>query len=121
MSKHPIVHVEFSSRDREESGKFYSELFGWKVRQIPEMNYATFEAEGGTGGGFNPINEGNPAGTISVYVNTDDIDATLTKAQALGGKLKAPKQEIPGVGWFAFFTDLSGNTVALLQPFDRQP
>ena len=36
MSEHPIVHIEFSADDREAAGQFYSELFGWKVSQIPD-------------------------------------------------------------------------------------
>ncbi len=50
MSEHHIVHVEFSAEDREAAGKFYSELFGWEVEQIPEMNYATFETGDNVGG-----------------------------------------------------------------------
>jgi predicted enzyme related to lactoylglutathione lyase len=113
MSKHPIVHIEFSSKDREESGKFYSQLFGWKVQQMPDMNYATFDAEGGPGGGFNPVSEEYPAGTVMVYIETDDIDATLAKAEKLGAKTLVPKTEIPETGWFALFLDVSGNQVGL--------
>lgn len=113
MSEHPIVHVEFSAVDREAAGKFYSELFGWKIEQIPEMNYATFETGEGVGGGFNPVQENNPAGTVIVYVATDDIDSTLARAEMLGGKTMVPKSEIPGMGWFGLFSDPSGNQVGL--------
>ena len=113
MSKHPIVHVEFSTHDRETTGKFYADLFGWKIEQMPEMSYATFEAEGGPGGGFNPVTEENPAGTVVVYVGTDDIDASLAKAESLGGKTLVPKSEIPNYGWFALFQDPTGNLVGL--------
>ena len=113
MSEHPIVHVEFSAQDRQAAGKFYSELFGWKVQQIPEMNYATFET-GSVGGGLNPVQETYPAGTVVVYVHTDDIDATLVKAESLGGKTLVPKSEIPGVGWFGLFADPTGNMIGLL-------
>ena len=114
MSKHSIAHIEFSTKDREASGKFFAELFGWQVQQIPEMNYATFDTGEGVGGGLNPVQENFPAGTIAVYVHTDDIDATLAKAEQLGGKILVPKSEIPDVGWFAFFKDLSGNQIGLL-------
>jgi uncharacterized protein len=113
MSKHHIVHVEFSAHDREAAGQFYAELFGWKVQQIPEMNYATFDTEDGPGGGFNPVSNENPAGNVVVYVGTDDIEATLAKAESLGGKTIVPKSEIPNTGWFAFFKDPTGNTVGL--------
>ena len=119
MSNHPIVHIELSSKDNVATGKFYSELFDWKVQQIPEMQYATFESgPGSVGGGFNPIREGYPAGTIIFYVQTDDIEATLAKAQVLGGKILAHKTEIQGVGWFGLFTDPTGNMVGLLTPLD---
>lgn len=113
MSKHTVVHIEFSAKNLEAAAKFYNQLFGWKVEQMPEMNYATFEAEGGSGGGFSPINDQNPAGTVLVYIETDDIDASLAKAKSLGGKIITPKQEIPGMGWFGIFADPTGNHVGL--------
>lgn len=117
MSNHPISHIEISSNNREESAQFYNELFGWPARQIPEMNYATMNpADGGPSIGLNPVNEENPAGTVTFYVHTDDIDASLSKAQSLGAKVLSPKMEIPTVGWFAVFSDPTGNAVALLQP-----
>jgi predicted enzyme related to lactoylglutathione lyase len=95
------------------AAKFYSDLFGWKVEQIPEMNYATFEAEGGPGGGFNPITSGNPAGTVTVYIDTDDIERDLARIEKLGGEILMHKTEIQGVGWFAMFKDPTGNQLAL--------
>lgn len=113
MSKHPIVHVEISANDREAAGQFYTDLFGWDVQQRPEMNYATFDTKNGPGGGFFPVSNENPAGTVLVYVGTDDIEATLAKAESLGGKTVVPKTEIPNIGWFAFFKDPTGNQIGL--------
>jgi len=118
MSKHPVVHIEISTKDREAAGRFYSDLFGWQVEQMPESNYATFSTgEGEVGGGFSPIMENNPAGTTTVYIGTDDIDATLAKAVSLGGQTLVPKTEIPGMGWFGIFKDLTGNHVGLFTAF----
>ncbi len=113
MPSHPIVHIEFSTKNREATGKFYADLFGWKVEQIPDMNYATFAAEPGPGGGFNPVTDSNPPGTVLVYVGTDDIEASLSKAESLGAKVLRSKTEIPQMGWFAIFQDPDGNSVAL--------
>ena len=110
---HPIVHVEFSSRDRAESANFYSVVFGWKTVDLPEMNYTIYEAEGGPGGGFNLVTDQKPAGTVAVYISTDDIDTTLADVEANGGKTLIPKSEIPQTGWFAFFSDPTGNVVGL--------
>lgn len=113
MAKHNIVHVEFSAKDLEASGKFYSELFGWEVQQMPEMNYASYETGEGVGGGFNPASDDYPAGTVIVYIGTDDIEASLAKVESLGGKSVSPKTEIPGFGWFGLFSDPTGNMVGL--------
>ena len=115
MSKHSVVHVEISATDREAAGKFYADLFGWKVEQMPEMNYAMFEPGEGVGGCFNPVQEGNPAGSVIVYIGTDDIEASLAKVEQLGGKTTWPKTEIPGMGWFATFTDPTGNKIGLFK------
>lgn len=113
MSKHPVVHVEISATDLAAASRFYADLFGWKIEHIPEMNYATFEPSEGVGGGFNPVTEENPAGSVVVYIGTDDIEASLAKVEQLGGKTTWPKTEIPGMGWFATFTDPSGNNIGL--------
>lgn len=118
MSHHPFVHVEISASNREAAARFYSTVFGWKFVQMPEMNYATFTTGEGDalGGGLNPVNDESPAGTVTVYINTSDINATLAAIEANGGKTLLPKTEIPTVGWFAMFSDPTGNHLALLQP-----
>ncbi|MEJ2706187.1 MAG: VOC family protein [Anaerolineales bacterium] len=119
MSDRSIVHIELSADDREKAAEFYSKLFGWEVQQIPEMNYATFRAGEGPGGGFNPVSEDNPAGTVTIYVNSEDIEADLSKIESLGGKTLVPKTEIPTVGWFAMFMDPTGNKLALLTALEE--
>jgi predicted enzyme related to lactoylglutathione lyase len=114
VASHPIVHVEFPATNIDATAAFYAELFGWKVEHHPEMDYATFAAEGGPGGGF-PRADGerlNP-GDVLVYVGTDDIEASLARAESLGGSTVVPKTEIPHIGWFAVFSDPTGNRVAL--------
>jgi uncharacterized protein len=113
MSKHPIVHVEISARNLASAAKFYSEIFGWKTEDIAAMNYVTFEAEGGPGGGFSPIGDYNPAGTVLVYIDSDDIEADLSKVVKQGGEALIHRTEIPGEGWFGVFVDPTGNKVGL--------
>ncbi len=114
MANHPIVHIEFSASDLQAAAKFYADLFGWKTEYVPQMNYVTFEAPPGPGGGFNPVDgQMTKPGDVFVYIQTDDIEATLAKAQSLGGKILVPKTEIPNIGWFGFFTDPTGNRVGL--------
>ena len=114
VSKHPIVHVEIPAADQQATGTFYRELFGWEIESYPEMEYVMFRAGDGPGGGF-PKADGQMAspGSVLVYVGTDDIEASLSQATSLGGSTVVPKTEIPGMGYFAVFTDPTGNRVAL--------
>lgn len=119
MSTHPIVHIEIPAQNAEAAGKFFGDLFGWKIDIDTMYNYVQFQAEGGPGGAFVELSEStanNPAykpDSLLVYVSTDDIDATLAKVESLGGKTLMPKTEIPNVGWWGVFSDPSGNRLAL--------
>ena len=113
MSNHPIVHIEFAAPDQKAAGKFYSGLFGWKIEAFPEFNYYTFDTGAGVGGGINPVSESYPVGTIVFYVGTDDIEATLKKAESLGAKTLMEKMEVTGMGWMGMFRDPAGNMIGL--------
>ena len=114
--KHSVVHIEIPAKDPKAAGKFYADLFGWTLQTSEEHDYVMWSPgeDAGPGGGFTTIDgEHTKAGDIAVYVETDDIDATLKKAEGLGAKTAVPRTEIPGMGAYAFFTDPSGNRIAL--------
>ena len=114
MANHPIVHIEIPSRDLTESGKFYSEIFGWKTEGIPAMNYMTWQSMPQQGGGFSPLDgEAVKPGDVLVYIDTDDIEGTLARIEKAGGKTIRARDEVPGMGWFAIFEDPTGNRIAL--------
>jgi predicted enzyme related to lactoylglutathione lyase len=113
MTKRNVVHIEIPAADLQQAGKFYQDLFGWEVEQMPLMNYATWEAEPGPGGGFSPLSEEVKPNEVLFYVNSEDIEADLKKAVALGATVLHEKTEIPQTGWFGVFKDLTGNNVGL--------
>lgn len=126
MSKHAIVHVEIPARDTKAGGQFYADLFGWTLQHDEQFDYTMFQGEGGPGGGFTKVgaagvdgSQTNP-GDVIVYVSTDDIDASLAKAESLGGKTVVPKMELPGTGWLALFTDPTGNRIGLYTSMHQQ-
>ena len=113
MSRRNVVHIEIAATNVVSASKFYQELFGWKMRHIPEFNYTMWEDGAGFGGGFNIASEESPLGKVLVYIHSDDIEADLKKAVQLGVKMVHPKTEIPSTGWFGIFEDLDGNRLAL--------
>ncbi len=119
---HPVVHIEIPSRDPKVNARFYGDAFGWKLDHAPEADYWMFATEGGPGGGF-PGTEGpsgSKVGEVLIYIETDDIEASLAKIASLGGKTLMPKTEITGMGWYAFFADPSGNKVGLYKGMQPQ-
>jgi|SwirhirootsSR3_FD_contig_21_15303651_length_601_multi_8_in_0_out_0_1 predicted enzyme related to lactoylglutathione lyase len=124
MSNHSIVHIEIPAIDPAKAGTFYTDLFGWNVQVNPAFDYHMFQAEPGPAGGFVKVSEeclSCKPGEVLIHISTDDIDATLAKAESLGGKILTPKTEIPQIGWFAFFSDPTGNRIGLFTGICQQP
>ena len=108
----PVVHFEVAGKDAAKLREFYSELFGWKIDANNPMNYGLVEAsEGGLAGGIGPSPDGTPH--VTFYVQVDDLQAALDKAEQLGGKTVNPPMEVPGGPSLAHFTDPEGNFVGL--------
>ena len=118
MAVHSIAHIEIPAADPAAAGKFYSDLFGWKISHDPQFDYYMFQMtpEQGDGGGFVQPDSHNQPGGVLVYIGTDDIEASLARAVELGGQEVQSKMEIPGTGWFGIFTDPNGYRMALFTP-----
>jgi hypothetical protein len=83
------------------------------------MNYGIVDTDaGGKGiaGGVGPADGGNPH--VTVYVEVEDPQAALDKAEQLGGKTVMGVTEIPNMVTFALFTDPEGNMVGVVKGGD---
>jgi predicted enzyme related to lactoylglutathione lyase len=109
-----IVHWEIQAKKPGPLQKFYRDLFGWSIDANNPMNYGMVASGGkdGIDGGIG----GNPEGTsrVVVYASVRDIDATLAKAEKLGGKTVMPRQDI-GPVIMALYTDPEGNVMGLVE------
>lgn len=113
-----IMWLEMATTDVPASAKFYGDLFDWPFVTDEKMNYTMTAFErGDTGVGLAPVNEeqGTMPGSVLVYVDVADIDATIARAKELGAPVLMDKFEIPTVGWMAFFGDPGGNRIAAMQ------
>jgi predicted enzyme related to lactoylglutathione lyase len=115
MTPHKIVHIEFPAADPAALSKFYADAFGWKITAYPEFDYYTFDTGGDAGGGFPGLGGQHDFKVREpiVYIDTDNIEASLARVKDLGGQATTGAIEIPGQGWFALFLDPAGNRVAL--------
>jgi len=104
MSRRNIVHVEIPAANVESAGKFYQDLFAWKIQPMPEMNYTIWEAGNGDEyGGFPQVSDDNPAGQVLVYIASDDIEADLKKVENSAVKCCIRKQKFLGWVGLVFF------------------
>jgi len=114
----PFVHVELNTNDVAKAKKFYSQLFDWKMEDMPmgDDAYTLINVGEGTGGGLmkHPM-PGAPSFWLS-YVLVDDIDAATKKVRALGGTVMKDKTEVMNMGWLAIIVDPTGAHLGLWKP-----
>jgi predicted enzyme related to lactoylglutathione lyase len=111
---HGICHIEIPCADFDRAGIFYKTVFDWKTELIPVMDYMTFKASDGLGGGFNKQLKPAPKDVgVFIYIMVEDIEAALKKIEANGGKVTVKKSPIPGVGHYGVFIDTEGNSIGL--------
>lgn len=109
-----IAHVELPTTDFAKSKEFYSTVFGWKCEEIPQMNYMIFSLEGGVGGGFNKVEKVVDKTGHMAYITVEDIPATLSKIEKVGGSTAMPKTDLGNNwGFIAQFKDTCGVTGGL--------
>ncbi len=108
----PVTHFEVVGRDAAALQQFYSSLFDWTVDANNPMNYGLVApGERGIGGGIGPSPDGTAV--VTFYVEVDDLQAALDKAEELGGKTVMPPMDVPGGPSIAQFTDPEGNRIGL--------
>jgi uncharacterized protein len=120
-----IVHFEIPADDQKRAGDFYAKAFGWKITPMPEMDYVSFGTTASDENGMpqhpGAINGGMPKRMAPtehtvVTISVQDIDASLSKIERLGGKTVTKKTPIGEMGFIGYFKDTEGNVVGLWQP-----
>lgn len=129
----PVVHFEMPAKDRKRVADFYSNVFGWEMKQMGEDmgNYLiaqTTETDekgmvktaGAINGGFWETQEENQY--PHVVISVDNLEESMKKVTDAGGKVlggfqgEGKPDDIPGVGLYVSFIDSEGNKVGILQP-----
>lgn len=88
----PVMHFEIGCRDLAKTRAFYGKLFEWDIAQ---------HQYGGEGIGAHITSLGHePHDYVTVYVQVEDLQASLDKTVALGEKVLVPAIQIP-TGKFA--------------------
>jgi uncharacterized protein len=122
-----VIHFEIPADDPQRASRFYGSVFGWQFQKWEGPQDYWLVTTGGGGGEAGAPNGGAPgidgglmrrphpgAGTVNT-IDVPSVDEYLSRIQAQGGTVAAPKMAVPGVGWLAYCQDPEGNTFGIMQ------
>jgi predicted enzyme related to lactoylglutathione lyase len=116
------IWYELITPDPEGAKAFYDAVVGWSVgeRAPVEHDYRIIVcSDGGNAGGVLRLSdEMRQHGTKPIwlgYVGVDDVDGTVARIEAMGGKALVPAFDIE-VGRIAMVTDPQGNAFYVMRP-----
>lgn len=119
-----FIWYELMTDNADAAGRFYSAVVpGWNFgERVPvDIDYRMIlRGDGGNAGGVMQLDQAmRDHGARPVwmgYVGADDVDATVERAQGLGGTVLMPPWDVPGVGRLAMIADPHGNALYLMAP-----
>ena len=111
-----ITWLELPATDPATTQKFYHDVFGWKVTQQGNDQYAEFYDTELTGGGIYKVDTMPVQGGIVAYIQVASIADTIAKIGQHGGAPAGEKQQIPDGGHIIQFDDPAGNKLGLYEP-----
>ena len=117
-----VLWVELATRDIARAEAFYGAVLGWQAApfEAGPTQYRVLSVPGDENafGGMMEMNEewaGIPT-HWSIYLHVIDVDATVERAQALGGTVVVPAFDVAGVGRIARLDDPSGAGFYVMTP-----
>jgi len=100
---------------------FYRDVVGWKVEEVSMGEYADFSMR-------SPINGATVAGICHargvnadvppqwlVYINVADLDESMERCKALGGKVRVGPNDMGAFGRMCIIEDPAGACAGLIQ------
>ena len=116
------IWYELLTPDPVAAKSFYDAVAGWDIEPQPagEMDYRMIRVGSDNVGGVMRLTDDmNQHGAKPIwlgYIAVDDVDATVAKIEAKGGKTHLPAFDIPDVGRIAMVADPQGNTFYVMKP-----
>jgi predicted enzyme related to lactoylglutathione lyase len=113
-----FIWNELGTNDPVTAARFYGDLFGWTYEERdmgPMGTYRVILNGGRQNGGIRPQSEqeaGVPPNWL-VYFSVEDVDATVSTAGEIGGRVLAPPMDLPMGSRIAVLADPQGAAFAL--------
>jgi len=116
----PLCHWELMVSDVKKAQQFYGKVFDWKFDDSSTPGYTLIQTGSEPTGGMMAKPSEAPACGLGSYFLVNSIEQTLSKASQAKAAVVCPKTEIPGIGWFAVFTDPDGIPVGIFEASEKK-
>ncbi len=126
-----VVHFEIPFDHKERAHKFYKNVFGWGLIDMPEMNYTivhTVEIDkennnmpkeaGAINGGMYKRDANSAQGPV-IVIDVADLDEKIKMVEAAGGHVIKGKVKVGDMGWYAQVKDTEGNIIGLWEQIKK--
>ncbi|MEM7474320.1 MAG: VOC family protein [Planctomycetota bacterium] len=116
-----IEWMDLTVPDASQVSEFYSQVVGWSRSEVPVADYQDYcvgpDGENIVAGICHARGEnaGLPAAWL-IYINVDDIDASLQAVAAAGGKVHGEVRTLSGHGRCCLIEDPAGAKCMLFEP-----
>ncbi len=107
------MFFDIAGPDTSKLREFYSRLFEWDIGPDGRFSVTVATPLGGT------LRQ-DPADK-TLYVGVDDVTVKLTEVEQRGGRIEAPRFEVPGVVILGLCKDPCGNRIGLVEMRDGKP
>lgn len=112
--------VDLATPDVDGAERFYGELFGWEIPELPnsaEMGgYRRAKKGGRDVAGVYPLMEEGQHPAWATYVSVTDAAATAAAVKENGGTTVVEPMDVSGLGHMAVFADPAGAVFGTWQP-----
>lgn len=110
-------HIELTTTHPDRARDFYSKLFGWKIRAMPnpgdDGEYLMFQTGNNAGGGITGKMVPEQPTAWMPYITVASIQKILDSAATLGGDVVMGHTPIGDMGAIAVVRDPTGATIGL--------
>lgn len=111
----PVTQFQIISRSPEETARFYSSLFDWRIDADNPMGYRKIDTgPDGIQGGIWPAPAHAP-NFVQLFVRVDDVAASAARAESLGARVLIPATKLPEGDEMAVLLDPHGMAFALMR------
>jgi predicted enzyme related to lactoylglutathione lyase len=122
-----VMHFEIPAENMPRAQKFYKNVFGWRIKKVPQMEYymaSTVESDkkgmpkkvGAINGALMEKDKNAKAPVLVITVRS--VNSHLKKIERSGGKVVMEPQKVEGMGIYARVQDTEGNVIGIWQSLE---